>query len=190
MVNFLMTLRHIGRDETDDDESEESEDEGFNEEVMVGWSFNPVKNVMRLTQRTAQQMSGLQPTLKIRAKRNLADRDILEILLYCDSGSCLNLVSEKKARRDGVKIKQGPHPYEARDVQGKPLEIIGYAKYYLLNDNNYVRRVECAVSKQGSAADVIINLETLKNMGVVDEDFPKIKNNKFEEVQKNCWMLW
>ena len=87
--------------------------------------------------------------------------------MYCDSGSCLNLVSEKKARKDGVKIKQGPHPYEARDVQGKPLEIIGYAEYYLLNDNNYVRRVECAVSKQGSAADVIINLETLKKMGVI-----------------------
>merc|ERR1711954_238089 len=126
-------------------------------------------------------MPGLQPTLQIRAKRNLADRDILKLLLYFDSGSCLNLVSVKKARRDGVKIKQGPHPYEARDVQGKPLEITGYAEYYLLNENNYVRRVECAVSKQGSAGDVIINLETLKRMGVVDEDFPKIKNEKFEE---------
>ena len=91
------------------------------------------------------------------------------------------MVSKKKARKDGVKLKQGTHPYKARYVQGKPLEIIGYAEYYLLNDNNYVRRVECAVSKQGSAADVIINLETLKKMGVVDEDFPKIKNEKFEE---------
>ena len=78
------------------------------------------------------------------------------------------MVSQKKARRDGVKIKQEPHPYTARYVQGKPLDIIGYAEYYLLNENNYVRRVECAVSKQGSAADVIINLETLKKMGVVD----------------------
>ena len=120
----------------DEEESEESEDEGFNEEIKVGWSYNPVKNVMRLTQRTAQQMYGLQPMLKIWAKRNLSDRDILEILLYCNSGSCLNLVSEKKARKDGVKIKQGPHPYEARDVQGKSLEIIGYAEYYLLNENN------------------------------------------------------
>ena len=108
-----------------DEEYEESEDEGFNKEIKVGWSYNPMKNVMRLTQRTAQQMYGLQPTLKIRAKRNLSDRDILEILLYCDSGSCLNLVSQKKARRDRVKIKQGPHPYTARDVQGKPLDIIG-----------------------------------------------------------------
>ena len=66
-------------------------------------------------------------------------------------------------------------------MQGKPLDIIGYAKYYLLNENNYVRRVECAVSRQGSAADVIMNLETLKKMGVVDEDFPKIKNTKFED---------
>ena len=80
-----------------------------------------------------------------------------------------------------MKIKQGPHPYTARDVQGKPLEIIGYAEYYILNNNNYVRRVECAVSKQGSAADVIINLETLKKMDVIDEDFPKIKNSKFED---------
>ena len=102
-------------------------------------------------------------------------------MLYCDSGSCLNLVSKKKARKDGVKIKQGPHPYEARDVQGKSLEIIGYVEYYLLNKNNYVRRVECAVSKHGSSADVIINLKTLKRMGVVDEDFPKVKNSKFEE---------
>ena len=103
------------------------------------------------------------------------------MLLYCDSGSCLNLVSERKARRDGVKIKQGPHPYVARDVQGKSLEIIGYAEYFLINKNNYVRRVECAVSKHGSAADVIINLETLKLMGVLDPDFPKVKDSKFEE---------
>ena len=143
----------------------------------MGWSFNPLKNVMRLMQRTAQQKRTLQPTMEMRAKRDLADRDILKLLLYCDSGSCLNLVSEKKARKDGVKIKQGPHPYEARDVQGKSLEIIGYAEYYLLNENNYVRRVECAVSKRGSWADVIINLETLKRMGVVDEDFPKVKNS-------------
>ena len=44
-----------------------------------------------------------------------------------------------------------------------------------------MRSVECAVYRQGSAADVIINLETLKKMGVVDEDFPKIKNEKFEK---------
>ena len=80
-----------------------------------------------------------------------------------------------------MKINQGPHPYTAHDVQGKPLDLIGYAEYYLLNENNYVRRVECAVSRQGSAADVIINLETLKKMGVVDEDFLKIKNTKFKE---------
>ena len=79
-----------------------------------------MKNVMRLTQRTAQQMHSLQPNMEIWAKRSLADRDILKLLLFCDSGSCLNLVSEKKARRDGIKIKQGPHPYEARDVQGNP----------------------------------------------------------------------
>ena len=89
----------------DDEESEESEDEGFNEEIKVGWSYNPVKNVMRLTQRTAQQMRTLQPTMEMRAKKDLADRDILKLLLYCDSRSCLNLVSEKKARKDGVKIK-------------------------------------------------------------------------------------
>ena len=86
----------------------------------------------------------------------------------------MNLVSQKKARKDGIKIKQGPHPYTARDVQGKPLNIIGYTEYYLLNENNYVRRVEVAVSQQGSAADVIINLETLTKMGGVDKDFPKI----------------
>merc|ERR1711954_521497 len=103
-------------------------------------------------------MPGLQPTLQIRAKRNLADRDILEILLYCDSGSCLNLVSKKKARKDGVKIIQGPHPYKARDVQGKPLEIIGYAEYYLLNDNNYVRK-------------------QTENYGYVDKGVPKQNKN-------------
>merc|ERR1712081_111886 len=97
VVNFITTLRHAGRDEMDEDESEESEDEGFNKEIKVGWSFNPVKNVMRLMQRTAQQMHSLQPTMKIWAKQNLADRDILEILQYCDSGSCLNLVSKKES---------------------------------------------------------------------------------------------
>ena len=146
VVNFLTRLRYVGGNELDDEESEESEDEGFSEEVKVGWSYDASKNVMHLTQRTAQQMAMLTPTMQIRAKRDLADRDILEILLYCDSGSCLNLVSQKKARKDGVKIKQGPHPYTACDVQGKPLDIIGYAEYYLLNKNSYVRRVECAVS--------------------------------------------
>merc|ERR1711954_90620 len=117
----------------------------------------------------------------MKAKRDLSERDIIKLLLYCDSGSGLNLVSEKKAQKDGVKIKQGPHPYKARDVQGKSLEIIGYAEYFLLNEHNYVRRIECAVSKYGSSADIIINLETLKLMGVVDENFPRIKNSKFEE---------
>ena len=100
---------------------------------------------MRPTQRPAQQMHTLTPTMKMRAIRNLADRDILEILLYCDSGSCLNMISQAKARKDGIKIKQGPHPYTARDVQNKPLGIVGYAEYYLLNENNYIWRVEVAV---------------------------------------------
>merc|ERR1711954_570275 len=105
--NFLITLRHVGRDEMDDDESEESEGEGFNEEIKVGWSYNPVKNVMRLMQRTAQQMRTLQPTMEMRAKRNLADRDILKLLLYCDSGSCLNLINKflrKKKQKQRQKI--------------------------------------------------------------------------------------
>ena len=76
------------------------------------------------------------------------ERDILEILLYCDTGSCLNMISMAKAKRDGVRIKQGPHPYRAKDVQNKPLDIFGYAEYFLLNDNNYIRRVEVAVSCQ------------------------------------------
>ena len=66
-------------------------------------------------------------------------------------------------------------------MQNKPLDIIEYSEYYLLNENNYVRRVEVAVSWQGSAADVIINMETLKKMRFADEDFPKIKNYKFKE---------
>ena len=119
-------------------------------------------------------MHTLTPTTKIQAKRDLADRDILEILLYCDTGSCLNMISQAKARKDGIKIKQGPHPYTARDVQNKPLHIIGYAEYFLLNEYNYIRRIEVTVSWQGNAADVIINLETLKKMGVVEEDFLKI----------------
>merc|ERR1711954_222807 len=138
----------------------------FDEEIKVGWSYNLVKNVMQLTQRTAQQMRSLQPTMEMRAKQDLGDRDIIKLLLYCDSGSCLNLVSEKKVKIDGVKIKQGPHPYQARDVQGKSLDIIGYAEYFLMNEHNYVRRIECAVSKYGSASDIIINLETLKLMGI------------------------
>ena len=40
--------------------------------------------------------------------RHLADRDILKLLLYCDSGSCLNLVSEKKARKEGKKDNTNP----------------------------------------------------------------------------------
>ena len=84
------------------------------------------------------------------------------------------MISLAKARRDGVKVKQGPHPYTARDLQNNPLDIIAYAEYFLLNENNYVRRVEVAVSRQGSPGDVIINLNTLKKMGRVDEDFPKI----------------
>ena len=147
----------------DNQEHEESGDEGFDEEIKVGWSYNPVKNVMRLTQRTAQQMRTLQPLMEMRAKRDLSDRDIIKLLLYCDSGSCLNLVSEKKARKDGVKIKQGPHPYEARDVQGKSLEIIGYAEYFLLNEHNYVRRIACAVSKYGSSADISSGGMTIDN---------------------------
>ena len=38
VINFITTIRHAGGNETDDEESEESEDEGFNEEIKVGWS--------------------------------------------------------------------------------------------------------------------------------------------------------
>ena len=65
VVNFLTRLRHVGRRKLDVKESEESEDEGFSEEVKVGWSYDPTKSVMRLTQRTAQQMATLAPTLQI-----------------------------------------------------------------------------------------------------------------------------
>ena len=41
----------------------------------------------------------------------------------------------------------------------------------------------------GSAADVIINLETLKKIGVVDEDFPMIKKKNLKKVQKN-FQMW
>ena len=78
-----------------------------------------------------------------------------------------------KAREDRIKIKQGPHLYRAKDVQNKPLDILGYAEYFLLNKNNYVRKVEVAVSRP---EDLIINLETLKKMGLVYKDFPKINN--------------
>ena len=98
-----------------------------------GWSYDTGNRVMCLTQRTAQQMPSLTPTMEIRAKCNLADRDILKILLYSDTGSCLNMISLAKARKDGIKIKQGPHPYRAKDVQKKPLYILGYAEYFLLN---------------------------------------------------------
>ena len=44
VVNFITILRHAGRDEMDEEESEESEDEGFKEEIKVRWSYNLVKN--------------------------------------------------------------------------------------------------------------------------------------------------
>ena len=73
---------------------------------------------------------------------------------------------------DKIKIGQGPHPYGAKDVQNRPLVIIGYAEYFLVNGNNFVRRVEVAMVKQGGYDDVIINLDTLKRMGVMDKEFP------------------
>ena len=97
MINFLTRLRHVGSDKLDEEESEESEDEGFSEEVGVGWSYDATKSVIRLTQRAAQQMHTLTPLMEMQAKRDLADRDILEILLYCDSGLCLNINNQAKA---------------------------------------------------------------------------------------------
>ena len=41
--------------------------------------------------------------------------------------------------------------------------------------------MEVAVSRQESPGDVIINLDTLKKMGIVDENFPKINNDCFEK---------
>ena len=46
VINFITTIRHAGRAETEDNVGhEESEDEGFDEELKelkVGWSYNPV----------------------------------------------------------------------------------------------------------------------------------------------------
>ena len=83
--------------------------------------------------------------MDVLAKCNLADTDFLKCLLYCDTGSCLNKISLANARKDGVKIKQGPHQYRAKDVQNKPLDISGYTEYFPLNESIYVRIVEVAL---------------------------------------------
>ena len=94
--------------------------------------------------------------------------------MYCNTDSCLNMISKVKSNKDKIQIWQWPHPYKARDIQNKPLEVKGYAEYFLINDNNFVRRVDIIVVKQGDDNDVIINMDTLKKMGVVEENFLKI----------------
>ena len=78
-------------------------------------------------------------------------------------------------------IKRGPHPYKAQDVQNRPLDIIGYAEYFLINENNFVRRIEVAVVRQGGDDDVLLNLETLILLGIVKYNFPTIDNSMFEK---------
>ena len=62
MVNFFTRLRHKETKETKEDVSE---DEGFSKDVGEGWSYDARKSVIRLTQRTAQQMHTLTLTTKI-----------------------------------------------------------------------------------------------------------------------------
>ena len=86
VINFLTRIRHKEKEEKDG----QSEDEGIVEDEEEGWSYDAGNRVMCLTQRTAQQMPSLSPTMEIWAKPNLFDRDILRIILYCDTDSCLN----------------------------------------------------------------------------------------------------
>ena len=80
-----------------------------------------------------------------------------------------------------MKIKQRPQPFKTRDVQNTPLDIIGYTEYYLINKNNYVRKIEVAVVRQGGGCDVLLNLETLMKLGIVKYDFLTIDNATFEK---------
>ena len=82
-----------------------------------------------------------------------------------------------------MKIKQRPHPFKAQDVQNTQLDIIGYTQYYLINENNYVRKIEVAVVRQGRGCDVLLNLETLMKLGIVKYDFLTIDNATFEKTQ-------
>ena len=91
------------------------------------------------------------------------------------------MISEAKANRDGVKIRQGPHPYKAQDVQNKPLDVSGYTEYFLINEKIFVRRIEVAVVRQGGDDDVLINLDTLMQLGIVKYNFPTIDNDVFEK---------
>ena len=62
IVNFLTRLRH---EEMEEKKKCLSEDEGIVEDEEEGWSYDTGKSVMVLTQRTAQQMNTLTPTMKI-----------------------------------------------------------------------------------------------------------------------------
>ena len=71
-------------------------------------------------------MSRISPLFPIKAARTLSKWKVINILLFCDTGLCLNLVSETKAKRDGVKITyKVPEQFTVKDVQYKPVPLVG-----------------------------------------------------------------
>ena len=74
------------------------------------------------------QPGKLTPIIPVRVKRRLGERDTFDALMYCDSGSQMNMISENLARKYNIFVNYSDASrYRARDIQGKSINIIGTA---------------------------------------------------------------
>ena len=94
-------------------------------------------------------------------------------------------MSEKKARRDSIKITYTvPKHYQVKDVQNRPVPLVGTCTYFPVNTNGHRRRVDLAVTSSGLDNDLLLNLGTLKSLGLIDYNFPKMDDSVFENVKR------
>ena len=94
----------------------------------------------------------------------------------------MNLVSEKKARRDGIRITYTmPKHYQVKYVQNVPVPLVG--TYFLVNRNGHRRRVDLVVTSSGLDNDLLLNLGTQKSLGLIYYNLLKMDDSVFKNVK-------
>ena len=100
--------------------------------------------------------------------------------MFLDSGSMLNMMSERLAKMNGVFIDKGDSiNYKTQDIQGKNILIAGTATLYIVNNRGWTKKIQLCVAKDLPDDKLLINFENMLEMGIIKYDYKNLGDNGF-----------
>ena len=132
---------------------------------------------------SASQAKGLNPVIPIRVAKRLGrtrKEDTFEVEMFLDSGSMLNMMSERLAKINGVFIdKEDSINYRAQDIQGKDISITGTATLYIVNSRGWKKKIKFCVAKDIPNHELLINFENILELGIIKYDYKDLGDTGF-----------